>query len=94
MIGADDGTSIGDSKNLLLDKAEFFCRRAYLGTAWRPRGLRRLDDFWWHGHDFIYWIPVARLAINLYWIPVALVKEIQLSLPHNWMINPQVNQKC
>ncbi len=23
MIGADDGTSIGDSKNLLLDKAEF-----------------------------------------------------------------------
>ena len=24
MIGADDGTSIGDSKNLLLDKAEFF----------------------------------------------------------------------
>jgi hypothetical protein len=24
MIGADDGTSIGDSKNLLLDKADFF----------------------------------------------------------------------
>jgi hypothetical protein len=24
MIGADDGTSIGDSKHLLLDKAHFF----------------------------------------------------------------------
>ncbi len=30
MIGADDGTSVGDSKNLLLDKAEFFVVRRIL----------------------------------------------------------------
>ena len=78
----------------VIPKAEFFCRRAYLGTAWRPTALGRLDDFWRHRHEFVYWIPVARLAINLYWIPVAQVKEIQLSVPHDWMIRPQVYQKC
>jgi hypothetical protein len=30
MIGADDATSLGDSKNLLLDKAEFFVVRRIL----------------------------------------------------------------
>jgi hypothetical protein len=53
-----------------------------------------LDDFWRHGYDFIYWISVPRSAINLYWILVAQANEIQLSLPHNWMIPTQVYRKC